>query len=86
MMKPKEPLSQNDGIPKWARKLTLAQITLLATASSVLTLFTLLTQTTEGDPTTFELATVLVSAVITLWLWIIWYRIRKARSSWYTDN
>jgi hypothetical protein len=85
-MKPKEPLPQNDGIPKWARKLTLAQLTLLATASSVFTLFTLLTQTTEGDLTTFELVMAAVSVLITLWLWIIWYRLKKARSSWYTDS
>jgi hypothetical protein len=85
-MNPKEPSPQNAGIPKWASKLTLAQITLIATASSVFTLFTLITQTTESDLTTFELAVVIISALITLRLWIIWSRVRRARSSWYTDS
>jgi hypothetical protein len=79
-------MKENNDIPKWATRLTLAQVTLFAVAASAFSLLALLAQITGGSPTALGLALVFITAVIALRLWRVWSLLRKSRSTWHSDS
>ena len=76
----------NDGDqPEWATKLSLAQFTvlvLLVTIAAIALLVSELSSGASARSLIFPLCILLFALI----LWRAWFKLRKSRSTWYTDE
>ncbi len=78
--------SNKDNLPKWAAKITLAQLTLAAFFLSAIGLSSLIAELSDERPSLPKMILPLILLGIALRLWLIWFRLKKTRTSWYTDE